>query len=389
MWHDTTVNDEILIIGGGVIGMALGWRLRLEGARVSIVERGSCGGAAETASAGLVQAAPDVTAKHPELLSLTIPARRAWREFARELEAASGIPLGYGTRGLLVAALDEADDAILDAREARYRDLSLLVERLPAAAARRKEWSLGPAVRSALWLKEDAWVNAAALGLALTEAFRRAGGRTYERETVVAIEVDGSRVKGARTRSRLIPAERVVLAAGAWSARLAALELPPDTILPSRGQSVLLEGRDARGAALLQRGVSSPSVWAVPQNDGALWAGGVRESPDLMWSYDPEPREETTARIRDALERLIPGSRDLAQREARVGHPSRTEDGLPLLGASSRIAGLFYATGHHKTGIVLADETARILAPLILRGEEDPRLAPFGVERLRPSPARP
>ena len=389
MWHDTTVNGEILIIGGGVVGMALGWRLRLEGARVSIVERGSCGGAAVTASAGLVQAAPDVTGKHPELLALTNPARRAWREFAREIEAASGIPLGYGTRGLLVVSLDESEDALLDAREARYREHSLPVERLTAGAARRKEWSLGPAVRSALWLKEDAWVNTAALGLALTEAFRRAGGRTYERETVIAIEQDGSRVRGARTRSRLISAETIVLAAGAWSARLATAELGPDAIRPSRGQSLLFESRDARGAALLQRAVSSPSVWAVPQNDGALWAGGVKESADLVGSYDPEPRAETTARIREALERLISGSRELALREARVGHPSRTADGLPILGASSRIAGLYYATGHHKTGIVLADETARILAPLILRGERDPRLAPFGVERLRLSSARP
>ncbi|HEY6571763.1 MAG TPA: FAD-dependent oxidoreductase, partial [Candidatus Eisenbacteria bacterium] len=192
------MSDEILIIGGGVVGLALGWRLRQEGARVSIVERGSCGRSTGWASAGLVQAAPDVTARAPELLALTLPAQRAWREYARELESVSGVPLGYGTRGLLVVSLDESDDAVLEAREARYREHSLPVERLSAAAARRKEWSLGPSVRSALWLKEDAWVNPAALGMALTEAFRRAGGRTYEHETVVALEREGSRVTGVR-----------------------------------------------------------------------------------------------------------------------------------------------------------------------------------------------
>lgn len=389
MWHDTTVSDEILIVGGGVVGLALGWRLRLEGARVSIVERGSCGRSAGWASAGLVQAAPDATAGTPALLALTLPAHRAWREFARDLEAASGIPLGYGTRGLLVAALDESDDALLDAREARYRAHSLPVERLTAAAARRKEWSLGPSVRSALWLKEDSWVNPAALGMALTEAFRRAGGRTYERETAVWLEQDGSRVTGVRTRSRRIAARSVVLAAGAWSARLAAPELSPEDIRPSRGQSLLLDGRDARGAAFLQRAVSSPSVWAVPQNDGALWVGGAKEAPELMGSYEAEPRAETTARILASLERLAPGSRALAFREARVGHPSRTGDGLPLLGPSATRSGLVYATGHFKTGIVLAPETAAVLAPLLLRGARDPRLDAFGVERLRPSSALP
>ncbi|HEU4725124.1 MAG TPA: FAD-dependent oxidoreductase, partial [Candidatus Eisenbacteria bacterium] len=359
------MSGEILIIGGGVVGLALGWRLRLGGARVSIVDRGICGRSAGWASAGLVQAAPDVTADRPALLALTLPAHRAWRAFAAELEAASGVPLGFGTRGVLVAAVDDSDDARLDAREARYRANGLPVERLTAAAARRKEWSLGPAVRGALWLKEDAWVNAAALGMALVEAFRLAGGRTYERETVVALEADGARVAGVRTRSRRIPADSIVIAAGAWSARLAAPELDPSAIRPSRGQSILLEGRDSRGAALLQRAVSSPSVWAVPQNDGALWAGGWKEGPELAGSFDAAPREETTARIREALERLIPGSRDLALREARVGHPARTEDGLPVLGASARLRGLYYAAGHHKAGILLADETARILAPLI------------------------
>ncbi len=389
MWHDTTVSDEILIIGGGVVGLALGWRLRQEGARVSIVERGICGRSAGWASAGLLQAAPDVTAKTPALLTLTLPAQRAWREYARELEAASGISLGYGTRGLLVAALDESDDAVLDAREARYREHALPVERLSASAARRKEWSLGPLVRGALWLKEDAWVNAAALGMALTEAFRRAGGRTFERETVVALEHDGSRVTGVRTRTRRLAAPIVVLAAGAWSARLAAPEIFLESIRPSRGQALLLESRDARGAPLLQRAVSSPSVWAVPQNDGALWVGGAKETPDLASSDDAEPRAETTDRIRASLERLLPGTRGLALREARVGHPPRLADGLPLLGPSASLAGLIYATGHFKTGIVLAPETARMLASLILRGERDPRLDSFGVERLRPSSARP
>jgi glycine oxidase len=389
MWHDTTVSDEILIIGGGVVGLSLGWRLRQEGAPVSIVERGSCGRSAGWASAGLLQAAPDVTAKTPALLSLTLPARRAWRGFARELEAASGVPLGYGTRGLLVVSLDESDGTVLDAREARYRELALPVERLSAEGARRKEWSLGPAVRSALWLKDDAWVNPTALGMALTEAFRRAGGRTYERETVIALERDGSRVTGARTRSRSIAARAVVLAAGAWSARLAAPELSPMDVSPSRGQSLLLEGRDERGAPILQRAVSSPSVWAVPQNDGGLWAGGSKESPDLVGSYDPEPRAVTAARILESLERLVPGARGLALREARVGLPSRTADAKPILGPSAAMAGLFYATAHHKTGILLAPETARMLVPLILRGERDPRLGAFGVGRLRLSSALP
>jgi glycine oxidase len=390
MWHHTTVSREILIVGGGVIGLSLGWRLRQAGARVSIVERGVCGRSAGWASAGILQAAPDVTVAAPALLSFTLASHRAWPDFAREVEAASGVPLGYGKRGILVVSLDEADDAVLDTREARYRDNGLHVERLTGAGAARKEWSLGSSVRGALWLKGDAWINAAALGLALTEAFRLAGGRTYERETVVALErTEEGRVAGVRTRSRRLHADTVALAAGPWSARLAAPELAPAAVRPSRGQTLLLDNRDARGNAVLQRAITSPSIWAVPQNDGALWVGGVRETPEKTESFDPEPSAATTARILAALERLLPASRGIALREARVGLPSRTEDRLPILGPSTTMPGLVYATGHTKTGIVLAPETARILATLLANGEKDPRLDDCGVARLTPSPAPP
>jgi glycine oxidase len=300
------------------------------------------------------------------------------------------VALGYGKRGLLVVSLEEADDAVLDAREARYRDNGLHVQRLTGAEAARKEWSLGPAVRGGLWLKGDAWINAAALGTALTEAFRLAGGRTYEREAVLALErSEDGRVTGVRTRSRRIPADTVVLAAGPWSARLAAPELAPTAIRPSRGQTLLLDNRDVRGNLIVQRAITSPSIWVVPQNDGALWVGGVRETPEQAESFDPEPSAATTARILAALERLLPASRGIAFREARVGHPSRTEDRLPILGPSTTMPGLVYATGHTKTGIVLAPETARILASLLVAGERDPRLDDCGVGRVTPSPARP
>ena len=388
MCHHTTVSREILIVGGGVIGLSLGWRLRQAGVRVSIVERGVCGRSAGWASAGILQGAPDVTAAAPRLLLFTLASYRAWPDFAREVEAAAGVPLGYGKRGILVVSLDEADDAVLDARETRYRENGLPVERLTGAEAARKEWSIGPSVRGALWLKADSWINAAALGMGLTEAFRRAGGRTYERETVVALERQGDgRVTGVRTRSRRIHADTVVLAAGPWTARLAAPELPGTALRPSRGQTLLLDARDARGHAILQRAVSSPSIWAVPQNDGALWVGGIRETPEQTDSFDPEPSAATTARILATLERLLPASRGLALREARVGHPSVTEDRLPILGPSPTTPSLVYATGHTKTGIVLAPETARILAAHLVHGETDPRLDHFGAGRLTPSPA--
>jgi glycine oxidase len=395
MWHHTTVGREILIVGGGVVGLALARRLRQGGATVAIVERGRCGGATSTASAGLIQAASELTVAAPAMLEFTIPGHRLWPEFVRELEAASGVSLGFGKRGVLAVSLDEPDDAVLDARETRYREHGLPVERLSADAARRKERALGPGVRGALLLKGDSWVNPVALGQALTEAFRREGGRTHERERVTALTREGDRATGVRTRTRRITADAVVIAAGAWSAPLLAPDLPPGVLTPARGQMIALGagdeggGRDGRRAPFLQRAVTSPSVWAVPQNDGRLWVGGAKEPPELRESLDAEPRAETTARILDSLGRLAPGAGALPFHGATVGHPCRTRDRLPILGASARTSGLYFALGLYRAGILLAPETARILAPLVLRGDQDPRLLPFGADRLKPSPAAP
>jgi glycine oxidase len=334
------------------------------------------------------------------MLDLTIPGHGLWPDFARELEAASGIPLGLGARGVLAVALDEEDEAALETRERRYREHDLPVERLSADAARRKEWSLGPAVRGALLLKRDLWVNPVALGTALAEAFRRAGGRTYEGERAVAVEREGDRVAGVRTRARRIAADAVVLASGAWTEALAEPDIPKGSIVPARGQILALAsrspgasggdggaGRDRGGAPFFQRAVVSPSVWAVPQNDGRLWVGGVREERSLRESLDAEPRAETTERLLSAIERLAPGAARLPFEGAAVGHPSRTRDRLPILGASPTTSGLYYALGHYRAGILLAPETARLLAPLVLRGDHDARLDRFGVERLATSPA--
>ncbi|HET7904141.1 MAG TPA: FAD-dependent oxidoreductase [Candidatus Eisenbacteria bacterium] len=383
---------EILIVGGGVVGLALAWRLRQGGAPVAVVERGRCGGATSTASAGLLQAAPELTVAAPAMLDLTIPGHRLWPEFVRELEAASGVSLGFGKRGVLAVSLDEPDDAVLDVRETRYREHGLPVERLSADAARRKERALGPGVRGGLLLRADSWVNPVALGRALTEAFRREGGRTYERERVAALTREGDRVTGVRTRTRRITADAVVIAAGAWSAPLLAPDLPPGVLAPARGQMIALgasDGDDGARAPFMQRAVTSPSVWTVPQNDGRLWVGGAKEPLELRESLDAEPRADTTARILESLRRLAPGAGALPFHEAAVGHPCRTRDRLPILGASARTSGLYFALGLYRAGILLAPETARILAPLVLRGDQDPRLLPFGVDRLKPSPAAP
>jgi glycine oxidase len=371
---------HIVVIGGGVIGLALAWRLRQGGAAVTVIERGEPGRAASWAAAGLLQAAPGVADDHPALLALTHPALDGYPEFVRELEHVSGLPLGFGTRGALLVSMREEEDALLDRREAAHRALGLPTRRLSPEQARWKERAVSPSARGALLLERDAWVNPRALTAALAEAFRRSGGRLCEREAARAVESAGGgaargRVTGVRTDRRSIAADAVVLAAGAWSGRIAGVDPLAAGVAPVRGQALAL---DHAGRSFIQRPVRSGDIWAVPHNDGRIAVGATIE-PDA--GFDAEPRAGAIASLLEAVERLLPGIRELPFLEACAGLRPGSPDGLPILGASPTLDGLFYATGHHREGVLLAAETARLLAPLVARGEGAPALAPFSPAR--------
>ncbi len=383
-----------VIIGGGVIGLALAWRLRQGGAAVTVVERGECGQGASAAAAGLLQAAPEVAEAHRDLLVLTRPALEGYPEFVRELEYVSGVPTGLGTRGTLLVSLAETDDAVLDRREAFLRSLDLPARRLDAAGARWKERALSPDARGALLVERDLWLNPRALGAALAEAVRRSGGRICEREEVVTIESHGARAAGVRTGSRSLAADVVVLAAGAWSARLypdapgggrgavgsGGADPAAQHVTPVRGQALALEHE---GGSFVQRPVRSPEVWVVPHNDGRLSIGGTIEEA----GFDAAPRAWAVAKLLAAAERLLPGVQELPFREASAGLRPRSVDGLPWIGPSPSLEGLMLATGHYREGILLAPITATLLADLILRGERAPALDRFAPDRTAKGPA--
>ena len=365
---------RVVIVGGGVVGLAVAWRLRQGGAAVTVVERGACGGGASAAAAGLLQAAPVVAEEHPDLLLLTRPAHESYPGFIRELEYVSGVPVGLGKRGTLFVSNSEADDGVLDRHESFLRSLDLPVRRLDGVGARWKERALSPAARGALLIEGDLWLNPRALGAALAEAVRRSGGRICEQERVVAVESAGGRATGVRTESRRLLADRVVLSAGAWSAQILPSDEAAARVTPVRGQALALE----HGAgSFVQRPVRSPGLWVVPHNDGRLSIGATIEEA----GFDATPKAWAVAQLLEAAERLLPGLRELPFREAWAGLRPESPDGLPMIGPSPSLQGMLLATGHYREGILLAPITAALLADLILRGERAPSLERFAPQR--------
>ncbi len=369
------------IVGGGICGLGIGWRLAAAGAEVVVVDSGEAGQGATWAAAGML--APQAEAEHGEeaLLPLLLESRAMWAGFAAELEAASGIDVGYRTEGTVVVALDRDDREFLEQRHTYLTSLGLYVEWLTGRAARKREPGLAPAVTGGIYSPLDHQVDNRAVFEALRTAYLAAGGTLIENTPVEEIAMSGGRAAGIRLPDREIAAETVVLAAGAWSRLVPGLPEPSrPPVRPLKGQMIALQMDPA--APLVEHVVWGPDIYIVPRRDGRLVIGATVEEMGFDTQMTAGGLYELT---RHAWETL-PGIYDLPVIEAWAGLRPASRDDAPILGASD-IPGLVIATGHHRNGILLAPVTADAISGLVLRGETRESVRPFGPERFA-APAR-
>ncbi len=232
---------SVAIVGAGVIGLSIAWRLASAGCRVAVYDRGSAGLGASHAAGGMLAACVETEPGEESLLPLTRASQALWPAFAAELEEASGLPVDLRTEGTMVIAQNADDVAKLRFLFDFQRGLGLPVEWLNGAEVRRREPYLQPGVAGALFCRDDHQVDNRKLAAALHAAVLRAGGEVHEQAAVSRIEVEGGRVTGLRIGDHCgdhrVAADRVVLAAGAWSGQIDGL--PPAArppVRPVKGQ---------------------------------------------------------------------------------------------------------------------------------------------------------
>lgn len=376
-------SDVIAIIGGGVCGLAIGWRLAQAGRAVTVFERGEAGLGATWAAAGML--APQVEAEPSEepLLKLALESRAMWPDFARELEAASGIAIDYRTEGTIVVAHDRDDVERLRFQYDFQRQLGLDLEWIPGSEARRREPHLARSVTAAVFSPLDHQVDNRKLARALSAAFTGAGGELREHAEVLEILADGDHVTGVRFAAqrlgrRSLAADAVVLAAGVWSRDIGGLPQalrPP--VRPVKGQMLALQMPP--GAPLLSHVVWGPAVYLVPRSDGRLLVGATVEEKGFDTTLTAGGVLDL---LREAWETL-PGIYDLPLVETWVGLRPGSRDDAPILGATE-MGGLIMATGHHRNGILLAPVTGRAIADLLIDGATPESIAPFSLARFAP-----
>ena len=340
---------KIVIIGAGVAGLSIGWRLAQAGQQVTILERAQPGSGATRAAAGMIAVTAEMSEAHAAEIKFAHYSNDLWPDFAEEIERQTSCVLDYQRSGALILA----DDAMALARLERRAGAGLHM--LTAAEVQEKIPLLTGSVAGALWAPHEAHVDSRALGTALALAFQKAGGTLVANEAVVRIEQRGGRAVLAHTPFGAHVADLFILAAGAWSGLLEEGIAP---ISPVKGEMIALA--PPPGQTLPYPVIWGNGIYAVPRG-GHLLVGATVENA----GFDTQPTAAAREALRAAAQSLMPALKDWALADHWAGLRPRSPDGLPLLGPS-RMEGLWLASGQYRNGILFAPAIAVTLCGQIL-----------------------
>ncbi|GAA0649521.1 glycine oxidase ThiO [Streptomyces thermocarboxydovorans] len=374
-----TRTSDVLVIGGGVIGLVTAWRAAQRGLSVTVLDPEPGGGAAQVA-AGMLAAVTELHYGEETLLGLNLASARRYPAFVAELAEATGHDPGYRRCGTLAVALDADDRAHLRELHALQQRSGLDSQWLSGRECRRLEPMLAPGVRGGLRVDGDHQIDPRRLAAALVTACERAGA-VLHRAWAERLVVTGGRAAGAVTADGTeLSAGQVVLAAGSLSGRLAGVPeevLPP--VRPVKGQVLRLTMPGGHGPFLsrtVRAVVRGSQVYLVPRESGELVIGATSE--ELGW--------DTTVTaggvyelLRDAHE-LVPGITELPLTETRAGLRPGSPDNAPLLGPTD-LEGLLLATGHYRNGVLLTPVTGDVMAHVLTTGGLPEEARPFTPRR--------
>jgi glycine oxidase len=367
---------QVIIVGGGVIGLATAWRSLVGGLSVTVIDPDPSSQASHV-SAGMLTPVGELTYGEEPLLRLGIASRERYPSFVAELEETTGLTTAYRTDGILEVAFDTDDLAYLDDLRRFQESLGIPTEALDGKECRKLEPLLAPTVRGGLLAPDDGSIDPRRLTAALLVAVERLGG-TVVRERAEGVLIESDTCVGVRLADGTeLRADRVLLATGPWTHLLDGLPpglIPP--IRPVKGQILRLRGAPgflARGTRGVVRGAP---IYLVPRADGEVVIGATQEE----LGYDTTITAGGVWQLlRDARE-LVPGLTELAFAEVNAGLRPGSPDNAPLLGPVGP-AGLLVATGHFRNGVLLTPVTAEAMAAVLATGELPEVAKPFMASR--------
>lgn len=367
------VND-VIVVGGGVIGLAAAWRTARRGAAVTLIDPAPRRGAS-WAAAGMLAPVTEARFGESALTRLCVAGADRWPSFDTELIEASGMSTGLRRTGTLLVALDAGDAAELDRLHGYLTGLGLDARRLRGPAARDGEPLLAPDVRHALLAASDHRVDPRAVTAALLAALRRAGAGILA-STVREVRVRAGRVTGVVLDDGTERTAGAVVLATGWRPVPADGRAPP--VRPVKGQIVTVRaaGRRPYLTRTVRGVVRGRPVYLVPRDDGRVVVGATVEERGA----DTTVTAGAVADLLDDAAALVPGVRELELAEAIAGLRPATPDDGPIIGPGPA-AGLIVATGHYRNGMLLAPITADAVVALLCGQPVPDEVRPFGAAR--------
>lgn len=368
---------EVVIIGGGVISLAIARALVLAGVDdVLLIERNSLGAESSSAAAGML--APQAEANRAdEFFRLSCQSRDLYPSFAAALLDETGVDIELDTTGTLYAAFNEADWRELEQRFAWQTVAGLTVEKLDRLDTTLLEPAINECVIGSLRFPSDTQVENRRLVNALIVANDRLGVRVSTGTAVTAVSIERQRVTGVETSRGQVKTACVVNAAGAWSSLLEKRDraLPDPCIKPVRGQMLCFDANPP----VTRHVIYSGRGYIVPRRDGRLLAGSTTEDA----GFEKRVTAAGTQSILTAAIEISPRISALPLVDSWSGLRPCAADALPVIGPCAEIDGLYYATGHYRNGILLAPITAELIARSIVSQETAAPFAAFSPDRFR------
>jgi glycine oxidase len=372
---DVPAAADVAVVGGGVIGLSIAWRLALRGLSVAVFERATAGGGASLAATGMLAAAAEHEPGGHDLLALALESQRLWPEFRAQLEAQSGHDLDFRECGTLVVALNRDEVERIRFRYDLHKRCGLPTTYLTGSEVRQLEPALRPSVAAGLFCAEDHQVDPRLVIPALRRALLVADGRLIEHCTVCSVDLEGGRAAGISTAEGACRAPAVVLAAGAWTSDLVrhAFTVP---VRPLKGQALAV--KTTPDAGTLGHVVWTEQIHMAPKGDGRLIVGATVEER----GFDEAVTAGGLYALLEAARRAFPAIEEMAVEGAWTSFRPSSIDDAPILGATT-VPGLVIATGHHRNGYLLMPVTAFAIEALVADGTMPAVAQPFGLKRFR------
>jgi glycine oxidase len=362
---------EVTIVGGGIVGCALAYELARQGTSVEVLDRREIGREASWASAGIISPPGP---RHGTRVELALLAYRRYPSLIAEVEELSGMSVGYMPTGEIDLG---GEDSAHDLRQLLQWQAAhgLAVEWLDETRLRKREPAVAEQFTCGLLSVEAGSVVLGRMTRALASAAERHGAAFREHEATLAVDSSGSRATAIRTFGGTRPVDTLVIAAGAWSRTLGeSIDFTIPTV-PVRGQMMAI----ADAPIPIRSVIAGPGGYLVPRADGTV-AVGATEEHDA--GFDTRVTPAGLAELAALAERLAPSLVNGRFVEAWAGLRPGTQHGELIVGRVPHLDNVWIATGHYRSGALLAPATAELVTASIRSGALDERLRPFDPARL-------